>query len=1070
MGIVRLALDNIYGVIVMALMILVLGTVALLSIPVDILPAFKTPAVQVLTYFNGMPAASMEKTITNRIERWVNQAPGVRLVESRSLSSVSVVRVYFRDEVEPTAALTMANSLALGALPMMPPNTLPPVVLPFDPTATLPLGILTVSNPQMEEAKIKDLARYQIRNMLGSVKGSVAPVVIGGKDRAVLVYLDPKRLEARNLSMSDIVQVLQDGNLMVTPGTAYFGDNQVLLDTNAMVAAVEDLDNLPIRLPNGRVIQLRDVGHAEDAASIQTSRVRINGLQQVYIPIYRQGGASSLAVASGVADVLPRIEQSLPEGTNLEFVMDQSGFVRKSIRSLIEEGLIGVLLVAVMILVFLGNWRMTFIAVVALPLAILAAVVGLWGTGNTINVMTLGGLFLAIGPLVDNAIVVLENTHRHLKMGKSPYQAALDALGELTLPVLVATLALIIVLCPIALTPGIGGFLFKPLTLAVAFSMLASFALAWTLVPAFCSQLLKPHATHHAPEPTAGNGHANGNGHAVSQPGIFERIYARIAALLAWLNRGYVALLTVALQRRGLVLVGVGLVFVASLTQLRTIGREYFPAVDAGQIIINVRAPSNSRLESTERRIAEVEAVIAAEIPPHERAMILSEIGLTADWSAAYTANAGQQDAIVRVQLTEERSLSAQEYAIKLRKVFAEIPDFADLQFSFNTGGMVAAALNFGTSSPINIQITGGQFDQAMSLAQQIARQVRDVPGTADVRVQQRNDAPYLVLDVDRMKAAEVGLTARDVMLQVVAAINSSTSINRNFWIDNQSGNQYYVAVQYPEDPDRRLEDLQNVFATGTRTTVPVSLSSLVKMRPHTAAVEVNHSALQRVVNVLVNCENRDIGSVAADINRQLAKLELPRGMRIEMLGEYANMTESTRSLGAGLALAAILVYLLMVPLMRSFVIPLIIMVTVPLGLIGVLTVLNVTGTTLNVQSQMGVIFLVGIVVAQGVLLMDFANRLRRGGVPVQEAVMQAARIRFLPIIMTFLAAFLDLLPIAIGLGKGSEALTPLARAVVGGLVTSTGLMLFVVPILYTLFVRDERPPMPSAEALARQD
>lgn len=1074
MNIVRLALDNIYGVIVMALMIAVLGAVAIVSIPVDILPAFKTPAVQVLTYFNGMPAGSMEKTITNRIERWVNQAPGVREVESRSLSSVSVVRVYFRDEVEPTAALTMANSLALGALPMMPPNTLPPIVLPFDPTATLPLGILTVSNPEMEEAKIKDLARYNVRNMLGSVNGSVAPVVIGGKDRTVLVYLDPKRLEARNLSMTDIVKVLQDGNLMVTPGTAYFGDNQVLLDTNAMVAAVEELDSLPIRLPSGRVIQLRDVGHAEDAASIQTSRVRINGKQQVYIPVYRQGGASSLAVASGVSNELPKIEQSLPEGTKLDFVMDQSGFVRKSIRSLIEEGVIGALLVAVMMLVFLGSWRMTLIAILALPLAILCAIVGLWGTSNTINVMTLGGLFLAIGPLVDNAIVVLENTHRHLCMGKSPYRAALDALSELTLPVLVATLALIIVLCPIALTPGIGGFLFKPLTLAVAFAMLASFVLAWTLVPALCSKLLKPHTTHapHAPHATHTKHDSNsGDGDQVSaatypeptptvppQPNFFERVYAQIESVLNWLNRGYVALLSLAMRRRLVVLSAVALLFAASLTQLRTIGQEFFPAVDAGQIIINVRAPSNSRLDSTERRIAEVEAAIAAEIPPHERAMIISEIGLTADWSAAYTANSGQQDAIVRIQLTEERSLSAQQYAIKLRKAFADIPAFADLQFSFDTGGMVAAALNFGASSPINIQITGGKSDEAIGLAQQIARRVRTVPGTADVRVHQRDDAPYLVLDVDRMKAAEVGLSARDVMLQVVAAINSSTSINRNFWIDSVSGNQYYVAVQYAEDPERRLEDLQNVFATGTNTTAPVSLSSLVKLRLKTAAVEVNHSALQRVFNVMVNTENRDIGSVAADINRQLAQLEVPRGVRVELLGEYARMNESFRSLGGGLALASILVYLLMVPLMRSFVIPLIIMVTVPLGLIGVLTLLNVTGTTLNVQSQMGVIFLVGIVVAQGVLLMDFANRLRRAGATVHDAVTQAAAIRFRPIIMTFLAAFLDLLPIAIGLGKGSEALTPLARAVVGGLVTSTCLMLIVVPILFTLFVRDHRP------------
>ncbi len=1047
MGLVKLALSNIYGVVVFALFVMVLGSIAIVSIPVDILPAFKVPAVQVMTYFNGMPARSVERTLTDRIERWVNQAPGVSNVESRSVSGVSVVKLYFREDTDPTAALTMTNSLASGAQAYLPTNTLPPVVLPFDPTGTLPLGILTVSNPRMVEQEVKDLARVEVRNRLGSVAGVVAPVVVGGKDRRIMIYLDPKKLEARNLSAVDVVAALDRGNAMVSPGTAYFGDNQVSLDTNMMVRTVDELNDLPITFEPGRRILLRDIGVAVDDAVIQKSRVRVNGRQQVFVPIYRQAGSSSLAVADGVKEAIPQMESELPEGSKLEFVIDQSEYVRKAIESLLHEGIIGAILVSLMILIFLGNWKMTLIASMSLPLAILGAVIGLQTTGQTINVMTLGGLFLAIGPLVDNAIVVLENTHRHLGMGKTPTQAAADATSELTLPVVVATLALIIVLCPVALTPGVSGFLFKPLTMAVAFAMIASFILSWTFVPALCSKMLTGHGHHHNP-----------GGHSPHErpPGFFDRLYARINAVIEGVGRVYAGLLAVALRHRFAVLAVIGAMFVVSLGLARFIGQEFFPAVDAGQISIQVRGPSNLRLDATERRIIDVEAAIAEAIPPDEVAMVVSEIGLNNDLSAAYSANAGQQDTVIRLQLTPERTQSAQEYAVILREKLASDPRFADLEFSFDTGGMVSAALNFGASSPIDIQVTGGTPVQKFEAAAKIKSLVVGIPGAADVRVLQRTDSPYLVLEVNREKAASVGLSARDVVMQVVTAMNSSIALTRNFWIDPRSGNQYFVAVQYPDNPYFKVEDLQNVTATGTNKRTPVNLGTLVTIRTTTQPVEFNHDGLKRVVDVQVNTENRDIGSVAADISERLKGLELPKGMKAELRGEYARMKESFASLSVGLALASVLVYLLMVPLMRSFVMPLIIMATVPLGLIGVLVTLWATGSTLNVQSEMGVIFLVGIIVSQGVLLMDFANQLRKQGRSVHEAITQSAVIRFKPILMTFLATFLDLLPMAIGLGRGSEALTPLARAVVGGLVSSTALTLFVVPILYTMLIRDK--------------
>jgi multidrug efflux pump subunit AcrB len=1047
-------------------------------IPFDILPVFKAPAVQVITYYQGMPASSIEKTITNRIERWVNQSPGASLVESKSIPGVSIVRVYFRDDIDPTAALTMTSQLALGTLPTLPPNTLPPVVLPFDPTGTMPLGVLTVENKSLDEANIKDVARIQVRNLLGSVPGCVAPVVVGGKDRTVIIYLDPKKMESRHLSMLDVVDALKMNNMMVTPGIAYFGNNQLLLDTNMMVEKVQELNDMPIRIDPANSVFLRDIGHAEDSYAIQTSRVHIDGRRQVYVPIYRQQGASSLAVAEGVRDKIKYIKERCPKGTTLTFVMDQSVYIREAIHSLVEEGIIGAALVSVMILVFLGNWRMTLIASMSIPLALLGAVIGLYVTGNTINAMTLGGLALAIGPLVDDAIVELENNHRNYSLGKSRIRAALDGCAEVMVPVLVATCTTNIVLAPLALMPGMGGFLFRPLALAVTFAMVTSFILSRTFVPMMCAKFLPDvHRRKQHALVSPGDGMAPGNhpgedapavGHAQEEPvGFFGRAHHRIESSLERLTRLYERLLLVALRRRRTVLTVVAVLFLGALGLGTRLGREFFPQVDAGQITMYLHAPSNVRLDANERRIAEVEQFISQNIPRNELDKVVSEMGVDPDWSSAYTANSGQQDAVIRVQLTDERSLSAQEYAIKLRHLFESDPRFADLRVSFNTGGMVSTALNNGASSPIDIQIEGGNPAKAMEVAREVRNQVRTIRGVADARVLQRLDAPYLMIDVDRQKAASVGLSPREVILQTVSALNSSVSIDRNFWIDTKTGNQYFVAVQYPNNPGMKLEDVLNIEATGTKQSYPVKLSSLAHFRRVYGAVELNHVSLTPVINVQLNTEGRDIAGVATDVEKAIRgiKEQLPQGMFIEFKGEFERMNESFWNLLYGLALASVLVYLLQVALFRSWVGPFIIMFTVPLGLIGVLAMLYVTNTTLNVQSEMGVIFLVGIAVNNGVLLVEFANKQRRQGQSLHQAIMTAAGIRFRPILMTFLATFLDLIPMAIGMGRGSEANVPLARAVVGGLLTSTCLTLFVVPILYTLLLRDGREEEVDIEA-----
>ncbi|OAI46798.1 hypothetical protein AYO44_10710 [Planctomycetaceae bacterium SCGC AG-212-F19] len=1066
MWIVRASLKNPYAVAVLALMIVVLGMLAVFSIPIDILPVFKSPAVQVLTYYSGMPTSGVEKTITNRIERWTNQATGCQRIESRSTLGVSLVRLYFRDDIDPNGALTQVNSLALGALPTLPPNTLPPIALPFDPTATLPLGLLTVTSDELDETPLKDLARINVRNALNGVPGVVAPAVFGGKDRTILIFVDPKKLQARNLSALDVVEALQRQNIMVTPGVAKFGDYEFQLDSNAMVAAVRDLNDLPLRVEQGNRVFLRDVGNAADSHAIQTALVRINGHRQVYVPIYRQQGASSLTVVDGVRDKIPQIEEDLKgDGYNvkLDFVMDQSVYVREAIHALIHEGIIGAVLVAAMILIFLGNARMTLIATMSIPLAVLAAIIGLFATGNTINALTLGGLALAIGPLVDDAIVVLENTHRHHSLGKTPITAAFDGAVEVTIPVLVATLTTIIVLCPIALMPGMGGFLFRPLTLAVAFAMLSSFVLSRTLVPVLCAKWLGRHT------------HADGTHLA---EGLGQRLYHRIERGLHWVTKRYETLLDRALRWRTQVLTGVGLLFLASLALLLVIGQEFFPAVDAGQITMFVRCPSGTRIETTEHRIQQVEKFLEEQIPGRERKMIISEVGIVPDWSAAYTPNSGTMDAAIKVQLSDHRSKSAQEYAIDLRHRLQTDPRFSDLRISFNTGGMISAALNYGATTPIEIQVEGGTGDDALALAQKIRDRVAGVNGAADVRIQQRLDAPQRFIEVDRQKAADVGLDMYQVITQVATALNSSAAIRRNFWIDYKSGNQYFVAVQYPEDPNMKLEDLLDIPATGTSTGLPVKLRTLVQVKYGTAPVEAIHVALARVFTVQVNTENKDIGSVAAKIKRQLKQvyneewakettppapdtfgMAFPHNLRVNLRGEYSRMVTSFGNLGFGLCMAAVLVYLLLVALFRSWLGPFIIMFAVPLGLIGVLAILFLTRTTLNVQSCMGVIFMVGIVVSNSVLLVDFANKQRKLGATVEQAIRTATAIRFRPILMTFLATFLDLLPMASGFGRGSEANTPLARAVVGGLLTSTFLTLIVVPLIYTLVNRDTEAP-----------
>ncbi|QEH33369.1 Multidrug resistance protein MdtC [Aquisphaera giovannonii] len=1081
-GLIRASLANPIAVTVLSLAVVVLGTLAAWAIPVDILPVFRSPAVQVLTFYGGMPAASIEKNITARMERGVVQASGGRRIESRSIVGVSIVRDYFRSNVDRSGALTETNSLAGWEYPTMPPGTLPPVVLPYDPTSTTPVALLALDSETQGEAALFDTGRYEVRPQVMSQPGAIAPLVYGGKVRAVMLYLDRMQLQARHLSPQDVMRAVDDYNVFLPTGSAKFGKTDYAIDSNSMFDVVGNMAEIPLHNEHGNAAYLADVATPKDASYIQTSVVRVNGKRQVYVPVFRQLGASTLQVVDTLRSSLDSMKAKLTRGgIDLKLVMDQSIYVRRSIESLAEEGVLGAVLCSLVILLFLGEWRMTVIAVLTIPIAVLAALVGLFATGNTINVMTLAGLSLAIGPLVDSAIICLENTHRHLGLGASPEEAAYLGASEVAMPELVASLCTLLVLAPLALMPGLGEFLYRPMAAAVAFAMASAYLLSRTFVPARAARWLRPHARrdHGSDEPGsdevgAGGTASRGAAWRRLASGAFARWEAGIEAGIRW----YARQLDRAMRARLLVVLGSAAVLAAVLVLLGSqLRREFFPEVDAGAFEIYVRAASGTRVEETEKRVAEVEAFVR-KVVGDDVEILISELGVVPDLSAAYTPNAGPMDAVLRVQLTEHRARSAQEYVHELRTGFAADPDFADLEFAFDAGGMIRSAMNEGKSSPINVRISGKDTAQCRRVGEAIKARVASVPGVVDARILQRLDYPEYIIDVDRAKAADLGLNQAEVMKNVVAALNSSIQFHkRNFWIDPVSKNQYFVGVQYSEEDIDSVDTLLDVPITSPKQSQPIPLRNLATLRPGTVPTEITHSNLQTTIDLTMGVHGRDLGHVADDVTRVVAEFgeaqgggtwapydpadrsegRRPiKGATIELSGEYSRMEETFRSLGIGLVLATLLIYFLMAALLRSYVTPLVILLAVPLGLIGVVAMLYLTDTAVNVQSLLGVIFMVGIVVSNAVLLVDFAENLRlREGLPPDEAIRRAASLRVRPVVMTALAAFFALIPMALALGRGSEANGPLGRAVIGGILAGLVTTLFVVPSLYSLLVRD---------------
>ena len=1001
-GLIRFSLGNPRAVTVLLLTIVLSGLLALASIPADILPVYRSPAVQVLTFYNGMAATSVESGITARMERGTGQAAGILRQESRSLLGVSIVRNFFADDIDPAGALTQVNSLATVEIPTLPPGTLPPVILPYDPTSSIPVCLVALNSKTQGESELYDTARYQVRMMIMSSRGANAPVVYGGKIRTILAYLDRSRLQSHGLAPTDVMHALDRFNIFIPAGDAKFGKFDYTLDSNAMYDAVNLMGDVPVKTDaHGRTVFLKEVATPKDAAAIQTNVVRVDGRRQVYVPVYRQSGYSTLNVVDSLKSNLPDMKDRLTTpDVDLKVVMDQSIYVRKAIESLAEEGILGAVLCSLVILIFLGEWRMTAIAVMTIPVAVLGAISCLFAFGQTINLMTLAGLALAIGPLVDSAIICLENTHRHLGLGARPNEAAFLGASEVALPELIATLCTLLVLLPLALMPGLGAFLFRPMFLAVTFAMTIAYILSRTFVPARCAAWLRSHG--HKPIESHTLDYEHRNEHENPKPkGLLGRLFEKWEAVIAAGITRYTGLLGLVLRVR-ILLIGGAFVTLALILVLLgpRLRREFFPEVDAGAFEIFVRAQSGTRIEETEEKVAKVEEFVKGKIG-EDLELVISETGLTPNWSAAYTPNAGPMDSVVKVQLKVERSHSAQEYVQILRQGFIADPHFSDLEFAFDAGGMVRSAMNEGKSSPLNVRITAKNMKKARKLAEQMMARIKGIDGVVDARIIQRLNYPQYVLEVDQAKAASLGLNQTDVMQNVVSAFNSSVQFNKkNFWIDPKSSNQYFVGVQYPEEDISSVDTLLDIPITGIGQARPIPLRNLVKVPLPRVEVpaEINHTNLQATMDLTMGVYGRDLGHVAEEVGREVARFGKARpdggwtpfdpdsagkvmeGARVVLAGEYQKMDQTFRFQALGMAGAVLLIYFLMVALFRSYLTPLVVLSAVPIGLIGVVLMLYLTGTALNVQSLLGVIFMVGIVVSNTVLLIDLRGKSTQDG------------------------------------------------------------------------------------------
>jgi hydrophobic/amphiphilic exporter-1 (mainly G- bacteria), HAE1 family len=1039
-----------FFILMLCLAIVVVGVTTVARMPVDLFPPIDIPVVVVATFYGGMPPQQVEANITDTFERFFTLGSNIDHIESRSLTGVSLIKVYFQPGTDPDAAVSEIANLAMADLRRLPQGTLPPVVLKFD-ASSLPVCLVTLKGQGLNETQLHDEGQFTVRNQIANVPGASVPQPYGGKYRQIQFYVDPVKLEAAQMSPMDVVNVINSANKILPAGDVRIGPRDYNIYSNSQLPNVAQMNDVPLKAIGNNVLRFGDIGHAEDSSAIQYNIVRVDGQKSVYLPILKQGGNSNtIKIVNGVRDRVKHL-LDVPKSLVANVVFDQSRYVKTAVANVLREGGIGLVLTALMILIFLGSMRGTISVLISIPVSCLAAFMLLNATGGTINTMVLGGLALVLSRLIDNSVVVLENIFRHMEEGEDAVTAAERGGQEVQMAVLAATFTTAIVFFPVVFLYGVSKYLFTALALGVVLALAASYLVAMTVVPLFCAKFIKV---------------AHGHGGHLETKTLFGRFVAGFNHHYNRLLGKYDEAVDKALARPVATVIIIMASFVVSLALVPLLGVAFFPRTDPGQFVINVKAPTGSRLEVTNQYIARVEDDIREVIPKDDVQMIVSNIGMTPDLSSIYTSNSGQHTAFVQVSLNQDHKLSTFTYMNQVRrKLDADLPE---LSTYFQTGGLVDSVVNMGMPAPIDIQVSGNNQQAAYDVAKEIAAKLRTLPEVSDVLIPQDLDYPGIELNVRREMAARLGLTTTDVVDNVVTALTSNGMIAPSYWVDPHSGNNYFLTVQYTNHQlgTMSMEDFKQIPLHAKDNSNTTTLENVADIKMINTPTEVDHYQLFRKIDVYVSPKGEDLGGLANQVQKIVKDTKLPPNVRIDLRGSVKAMRQSFLSFGLGLVLAIVLVYLTLMAQFASFVDPFIILLAIPSGITGVILFLLVTGTTLNVMSLMGVLMMTGIVVSNSILIVDVTRIYREAGMPVREAVALACRVRLRPILMTSLATLLGLVPMALALEAGSEQYAPLARSIIGGLLVSVVLTVFIVPAAYLLIHRkEEQPPRQEVQA-----
>ncbi len=1057
MWIVRLALRRPYTFVVMALLLIISGIFVVRKTPTDILPEVDIPVISVVWTYGGLPAQQMEQQITQFSEYSLAGNVGdIKALQSESFDGVSVIRLFLHPGADVASAMAQVTAASQTILRRMPPGTIPPIILRYT-ASSVPILQLAFSSDTLSESEIFDHVNQRVRTMLSVVQGTRFPLPAGGKARQIAVDLDVAALRAHGISPSDVNLAISAQNLTLPTGAAKIGDREYRITLNSSPEAIAALNEIPIRTSAGRLIYVRDVAYVHDGYAVQTNIARRDGKRSVVLSVMKTGSASTTEVASRVKALVPVIRAAAPKGLDVELLSDQSTFVTRAIDGLVVEGLIAAALTAAMILLFLGSLRSTIIVAVSIPLSVIVALLCLRALGATINVMTLGGLALAVGILVDDATVEIENIHRNLAMGKRLTRAILDGAQQIAVPAFVASLCISIVFVSVVFLEGPAKFIFLPMGMAVAFSVMASYLLSRTIIPTLVKYLLK-NEVHH-PE-----------GHVPT--GFFGRVHHGFNLRFEHFRERYTTLLGWALSHRKTVFVAFGLCVISAGALMPFVGRDFFPTIDAGQVRLHVTAPPGTRIEETERWFSRVEAQIRQVVPEKDRQSILDQIGTPGGYNLSITdsSNVSSADGEILITLHHERSRSTQDTVRALREVLPKA--FPELSFYFQPADIVTQILNFGLPSPIDVQISGARREETLAVAKLLEADLRLVPGAVDVHLHQIVAAPRLHVDVDRLRATEAGLTERDVAGNLLLLVSSSSQVNPTFWTDSVTGNAYLVAIQVPEYRVDSI-DAMKTLSMATPAGNQKLLVDLAAVQRKTTPVFMSHINIQPTYDVRADVQDADLGTVTSSLDKLVTKYraKLPPGATITVKGQADSMREGFTSLAVGLAFAALLVYALMVVNFQSWKLPFIILMALPGAAVGIVFAVFATGTTFSIPSLMGAVMSIGVATANSILVVTFANEQRATGLSSIESALSAGNVRLRPVIMTALAMLIGMLPMSLGIGEGGEQNAALGRAVIGGLVGATLATLVFVPVVYSVLAAkmNNQEPDPDLEESAAE-